>query len=425
MRVAHRVWTSAALLALLQGCGTCASEPEVAHPAEESAAPEEPPAATEALALPDLDDDEPPAGAAQEPFPSATPPERGCVEAAPRVVVWPSAGAAAAAAWGDSFLVAGHVAADKGGEELFIVRVAPGGTPVPLGRTGVAGAAGRRLAAPALLVAGGDAWVAHVDGDGALGVAKLSPDRPGAPLHFVSVAGRADHRFSPSLARAGDALLLAWVDGSGKPMRVRVARLDLRGRVLSTHDVTLAGMGGTAPIFVAGATPPVLVFVDARAGISPLVRVSFAADGTPGESKVVRSVGQVPEPPAVAAAQGPAGPMVSYTAIGTAATTAVGLMHLDTPERAPVALVPGEAYGTLGVAAAALPQAAVFVSETATPSRGLRVHRVDGEGLGEPLLLEPTGEMNEHPAAAAGRGGTVAITLSTGAAVEVIFLRCS
>jgi hypothetical protein len=127
----------------------------------------------------------------------------------------------------------------------------------------------------------------------------------------------------------------------------------------------------------------------------------------------------------VAAAQGPAGPLASYTAIGTAATTAVGLMYLDTPERAPVALVPGEAYGTLGVTAAALPQAALFVSETATPARGLRVHRVDGEGLGEPLVLVPTGEMNEHPAAAAGPDGTVAITVSTGAAMEVIFLRCS
>jgi hypothetical protein len=364
-----------------------------------------------------------------------------CAEVAPRATVWPRPGPAAVAPAGAGFLVAGYAPDGAGGEEVFVARVGAGASAQPVSRHAMDRASAKRVAAPGLWVDGRHAWLARVDGAGALGLARFAHGQAGAPLRFEVVAEGVDPRFAPALAPAGDGVVVAWVDGRGTPMRVRVARVDLRGEVRATHDVTLEAMGGTAPAFVVGASPPVLAFVDARAGMSPLVRVPFDGDGTPGSGRVALTVGQVPEPPALAAARAPHGEVVAYTAIGTGATTAVGMVRLDAPAEgprsAPIPLVKGTGYGTLGVAAAALPTSVLFASEAPRastsegkkadpPPRHLQLHLADGQGATPAMVLHTPGASTKHPALALGHDRrTVALAHTTDAAVKVAFLRCT
>ncbi|MFW6023729.1 MAG: hypothetical protein ACOC9O_03190, partial [Myxococcota bacterium] len=357
-------------------------------------------------------------------------PEGGCAEVGDRAVVWPRPGAVAVGVHRSGFVVAGHApGTDEGEEEVFVARVAPQGRPAPLSRATVAPPSdAEHRAAPGLLVDGTRAWVASVDGKGALGVARLDLDRPGAPLRFNPVAEGADTRFAPSLVRIGDGVSIAWVDGQGTPMRVQVTRVDLRGKATSTHEVTLEAMGAAAPVFVDGASSPVLVFIDPRAGMSPIVRVPMGSDGVPRAGRVALSVGQATEPPHLAAAATPQGVAVAYTAIGSGATTAVGLVQLGAPSRAPTPLVEGTGYGALSVAATALPSAALFVAEAPTArdrqaSRRLHVRRVDAAGAGPALALESSTTAT-RPAVARRSDGTVVVAFATEDDVRAAFVRC-
>lgn len=354
----------------------------------------------------------------------------GCAEVGDRAVVWPRPGPVAVGVHGSGFVVAGYArGSDEGQEEVFVARVAPEGRASPLSRAKVAPPLrAERRAGPGLLVDGTRAWIASVDGKGVLGVARLDLNRPGASMRSDPVAEGADARFAPSLVRIGDVVSIAWVDGQGTPMRVKVTRVDLGGKVRSTHEVTLEAMGAAAPVFVDGASPPVLVFIDPRAGMSPLVRVPMGSDGVPRTGRVALSVGQAPEPPDVAAAVTPQGVAVAYTAIGSGATTAVGLVRLESPTQAPTPLVRGTGYGDLSVAAAALPQAALFVAEAPTARerrapRRLHVRRVDAAGAGPALTLESS-TTAVHPSVARRSDGTIAVAFATEENVRVAFLRC-
>ncbi|MFW6051910.1 MAG: hypothetical protein ACODAU_12090 [Myxococcota bacterium] len=342
--------------------------------------------------------------------------------------VWPDAGPPAVVAHGGGFIVAAYAPEDEG-ETLFVARVAAGEGAVPIARTAVEPPLrGTRWAGPGLLSVDGRVWVARVDGAGHLGVAWVEPGRPGTPLRFDEVGKGADARFRPALARFSDAMALAWVDGTGTPMRAKVTRLSPSGRRLATHDVTLESMGGAAPVFAAGSDPPVLVLLDPRSGMSPVVRVPMKADGSPRTGEVVLTVGQAASPPDLAAAAHPEGIAVGYTAVGSGATTAVGLVELQAPTRAATALVKGTGYGRLAVAATTLEGGSLFVAEAPTARgrdapRTLHVRVVrDGEP-GPPLEVGAGHATAVHPAVAR-IGNTVAVAYATRDDVRVAFLRC-
>ena len=83
---------------------------------------------------------------------------------------------------------------------------------------------------------------------------------------------------------------------------------------------------------------------------------------------------------------------MGFTALGSAATSAVGLLRIE-PGTGPVqALVRGTGYGRLQVDAAAGPRALVFAADAprqkgARDEREVRVRQVDDRGMGPQLVL--------------------------------------
>jgi hypothetical protein len=223
--------------------------------------------------------------------------------------------------------------------------------------------------------------------------------------------------------------VVAWAQAKNEGMRVRLVRLKLDGSLASRHDVTLESMGATAPVFVAGAGEPILLFLDARKGVSPLLRLALREDGTPTEAEVVRPVRNAYEPPDLAAAAAePA--RIGYTAVGSAATTAVGLLPLDGSGASPVALVPGEGYGRLGVAGASLGGAALFAAsaprgQDPESDREIHVRRVDGEGPGPATVLRGPGGRAREPSLATGAGGKAAVTFEADGGIYLVRLECT
>jgi hypothetical protein len=167
--------------------------------------------------------------------------------------------------------------------------------------------------------------------------------------------------------------------------------------------------------------------------MSPLLHVTFDAQGEPGPARVARTVGQVPEPPRVASARAGDEAWVAYTAVGAAATAAVGLVPLGRAEASPVPLVKGTGYGALAVGAAVTRAGAVFVTEAPLPKEGeaaeakrqLEVRFVDAGGhLGVPWVLDDTTSTRGEPAVAALPGGTVAVAERSAGGVRVHLGRC-
>jgi hypothetical protein len=223
---------------------------------------------------------------------------------------------------------------------------------------------------------------------------------------------------------------VAWTDGTGTPMRVRMARADRSGTLLGTDDLTMTGMGGAAPVFAAGGETPTLYFVDPRAGVSPIVRTALSPDGSPLPTEVARPVGTVTVPPQLAVGVDGAGnAYAGYTAIGNVATTAVGLMPLFGDVAGPTALVPGTGYGTLDVAAVAGPTAVVFAAdapkgEARDAPREVHVRVVRDSTAGERLVLAaPDGTAN-RVALSRRRDGVIAAVFSAADGVYVAWLRC-
>ncbi len=362
----------------------------------------------------------------------AATPERGCVALtrAP-LPVWPRPGPATVVAQGQSFVLAGYAPGEGGGEEVFLVRVSPEAAPRPLRTLALdPPSSGGRLAAPGLAPAGAHhVTLAVVDGRGRVRVTDVATDDLRAELPLHPVGAGADPRFAPAVAARERHRLVAWTDGSGTPMRVKLAVVALDGTVSATHDVTPPAMGASAPSFAAGVSPPELYFFDARAGVSPIVRVAVGADGEPAAPAVARSVGTVGTPPRVAVARSGSGLWAGFTVIGNAATTAVGFLRLDEGDAPPAALVPGTGYGRLHVDAAAAPRAALFAADApkdAPPEspREVHVRLVDAQGAGPALTLEGPDGTAAHASIARRADGLVAVALTSGAGVHVAWLRC-
>jgi hypothetical protein len=400
---------------------------------------------------------------------AAAAPPHGCVVTTRAPLrVFPRGGPASIVAAGDAFVVAGYArATDGSGEDVFVVRAARNAPPVPLATVRLpAGATRARPGPPGLgALDPSRVLVAASDGDGALLATTLSTSRPGVPPAWRELGRAADPRFPPAVAPTAAGAVVAYTDGSATPMRVKVVRLRPDGAPAGTSDPTPEAMGGSAPQIVSIGGTPTLFFVDARGGLSPVVRVPLGPDGAPRAAVIERPLSQLATPGRIAVAQVGGRTRVAYTAVGRAATSAIGLVTLgDTA--APEALVPGAGYGALTVAAASAVGAAVFVAtrpvvgepasgeaspggasaagggeaggspgagEGGTPAsptsalfRGeVIVRLLDDAGLGPELRVTREGERASHAAIARTAAGDVGVVVTTAEGVSLHLLRCS
>jgi hypothetical protein len=374
-----------------------------------------------------------------QPLGEQQPPKGGCVVLDPGRRVWPAPGPVAISGLSRGFAVAGYArkAATPAApaappqelrEQLFLVSVPTEGRPEPIASFDVKPPmTTERLAAPGLTArTDNDVVLAYTDGAGVL---RARPMRLGRAGHGASleIAKGVDTRFAPALTATQDRTLLAYALGS-TPMRTLLVALGTDGRVLDQRDLTPAAMGATAPSFVAGSTPPSLVMLDARDGASPLLRVDLAADGTAAPAQVVTAVSMVTSPPMLAAASSSIGSYAAYTGIGSAATTAVGLLPIAPIAGSAEALVPGTAYARLHVSAATAPRAVLFAASAPTaegkdPPLELRVHVVGLSGAG-PAAVVRAAAGARMPAIARDEQGHVGVAFTTPGGAFVAILRC-
>jgi hypothetical protein len=332
-----------------------------------------PPAARDAAPPPEAT---PAASAPQVALPS--PPARGCALALDQALPFGGERALVVATEGGVLLVA--VESDR--KKLSVWRGRPGALraagELPL-EAGVTRATLERL--------GGEAWLGWVDERGRLFLAKIAAAGFEAPR---LLAEGVDRRFAPALAQVADTRLVAFTRTLDETMHTYVARV--RGGSVALEDVAPQGHGASAATFVRGFEPPVLVFLDAHAGVSPLLEVRFDEAGAAQPAVVRTPVSQPYAPTLLAAvALNDDDVQVAFTAIGNAAATAVGRVPLRRPE-APVALVPSKGYGELSFSAAQGEGFAVFALEAhEQPSkdaeRELRVQWLDARAEGTPLTL--------------------------------------
>lgn len=182
-----------------------------------------------------------------------------------------------------------------------------------------------------------------------------------------TLANGLDRRFAPALARLGARLLYAYTGTVDEVMHTLL--VERHGEQADApRDLTPLGHGAGAPAFVLGASVPILVALDARGGVSPLLEWTFDQAGAPSEARVRTPVSQPYAPPLLAAVQRADGEVeVAYTAIGRVAMTAVGRVPLRRASE-PSALLPSRGYGELAFSAARGRRIALFALESPSTS---------------------------------------------------------
>jgi hypothetical protein len=365
----------------------------------------------------------------------AAAPPHGCVaitRAPTRVLA--EGGPASLVSTRSGFVVAGYVSAPAG-ESVSVVRLSPSSptTPVatlPLG----AASASPRLVPPAMATLDdGRVMIAATDVRGEVRAGVLGVSASSMRPALASLGRGADLRFSPAIAPLrGGAAAIAWTDGSGTPMRVRMAVVRFDGRVTATHDLTPESLGASAPVATRVADVPEFVFLDARGGLSPVVRVALDEEGAPRPPTIERPLSTVSEPARLAAGNLGARRLVAYTAIGRAATSAIGVVELG-GTAPPVPLVPGEGYGPLHLAAVSAPAAVVFgvtrpragIAPTERFHASAEVRLVDDAGPGPALAIGAPDEPVSHLALARAEDGTLGVAVTSASGVSVSWLRCA
>lgn len=194
----------------------------------------------------------------------------------------------------------------------------------------------------------------------ALSAGRISPPR--------ELATGVDRRFAPAVARAGDRLHFAYTKTVDEAMHTWwISRQG--SQLTSARDLTPKGHGAAAATFVLGAAQPTLVFIDAHAGISPLLELGFDARGQPGEVVVRTPVSQPYAPPLLSAVRWQDGQVeVMFSLVGRMAMTAVARVPLHKAAD-PTALSPSRGYGELAFAAARSRRRALFALEVPTASK--------------------------------------------------------
>lgn len=357
-------------------------------PSSEVPPPSSAPAVTDLVGL----DDPPPVSddvVAAGPLSDRVAPPHGCALATDAAQpVLEGASSADVLAANGAFLVAAYVSG--GPDVVALARIAPGDAPTPLGRVPLEGSLDpERRTAPPVLAVVGDAvlGLAAYDASGGVQLVRFEAGTPAPSFGTVEVlASGADTRYPPALGRVDAGTLVAWTQASGTTAHVHVALVDAAGAISATHDVTPEAGSAAAPTFDAGGT---LYFVDARAGISVVHRVTFGSDGAPAPATVAQPINLAAEPPSFAVVATNLG----YAAVGNAATRAVGLVTLGSEDRARP-LVPGLGYGSpLTLDGAPLGAAALFVTEAPSAADASAPHEVrarvvasDG-ALGDALVI--------------------------------------
>lgn len=356
------------------------------------------------------------------PDPSPMPEDGSCRIEGDPILVWPRPASSDVAFARDRTIVAGW-SEDGGRQTLFARRIGANGVIETFFERALSISPG--TATPSLHVDGDRLSLAYVAGGGTLHLATFDLRAPSPRAEIHELATAVDRRFPIALAQIHDHRLVAFTAAEAS-MRVKVLRLDGRGKITGRFDVTPEGMGATAPVFVDGASPPRLVSADARAGVSPLLVTAFEADGTPRETRVERPLGGLLEPPRLAAARTGERMHLAYSALGMAATSAIGLVRLDDPTP-PIALVRGEGYGPITVHAASFGNATLVAMEaprgtTKDSPREVRIVRLGDDGPGPALSLP---EPARHPRIATRLDGSAALVVRTERETTLIRLRCA
>lgn len=367
----------------------------------------------------------------------ATAPPHGCIAVTRAPLrIWSRGGPADVVALPTGFVVAGYAPGEQGGEEVFVVRVPTGHAPTPFTRftIEVPAAAGLRDGPPGLADRSmAQVLLALTDGHGAVLTAALPIASTGARPTLTTIADGADLRFAPAVVVAHGVAGVAFTDGRSTPMRVRLATLRDDLGASSVRDLTPAAMGASAPVAFAGADTPSLLFLDAHGGLSPILRVALGDDGAPAPATVERPLSTVSQPAHIAVAAVGGSTWVAYTAVGRAATSAVGLVRLGS-EAPPVALVPGTGYGRLHVDAVNAGRTAVFAADrpvagaatTDAIKTDVVVRVLDEAGLGPPLVVaELSSQRAGSPALARAADGTIAVAFTGPSGVYLSLIRCA
>lgn len=272
--------------------------------------------------------------------------------------------------------------------------------------------------------------VVFVDDKGALAHLRYEAEQFGAPR---ALAQEVDRRFDPALARAGAQLLVAFTRTVDQTMHTFVLRAAEPSAAL---DVTPPGHGAAAPSFVLGAEPPILVMIDARGGVSPLLELPFDGGGKPGAVIVRTPVSQPYAPPALSAVAVPGGELeVAFTAIGKLAATAIGRVPLRRAV-APTALHPSRGYGQLALSSARGVRAVVHALEvpsaasldarepSADAAHQIELKWIDAQGEGEGLTLPVSPDSARQPSIVALRRGVFALAFTRGKRAHTLLLEC-
>lgn len=359
-------------------------------------------------------------------------PARGCaLQGEPRRL-WSAPGIANVAAIGGGFVIAGYVQSPKLGESerLFVVYWPANGLPEPVATLRVEPPHPvARLAPPGLAAEpSAGATLAFTDGAGVLFMQRLQVGSAHGAGAKTELARGVDTRFAPAVTYTKRGPLIAYTLGT-TPMRSVLARIGARGELLGSHEITPPAMGAAAPAFVQGASPPQLITADARNGMSPIARTPLSEDGKPQPGQDVVPVGMMSQPAQLTAARASFGSFAAYTGLGSAATSAVGLVQLGPKSGAPTALVKGTAYGPLHVAAAASNNALLFAADAPlsagkAPMHDIVLVRVDERGAGPALHIAAPGGDATQVALARSDDGRVLVVFTGKDAVYAATARC-
>lgn len=346
-------------------------------------------------------------------------PARGCELTAPRKLfdgdAWVDVEASS-----EGFVVAG-VSRTSSGEHVIVVLLPPDGPPRPLVHLALSqGAAeGHRRAAPTLAIHGSQAGLALVDGRRQLLVARFDV-RDVRTLLFQTVAAEASLRFQPAIAIHGPGFLSAWTQERSDGRRVFVRRIGTNGPAGAPRDLTPAGGGASSPTFVAGASPPRLIFLDPREATSMTYLAEASADGL-GAPETARSISLITDPPVLAAAALGQADWLVYAGIGSVATTAIGLISME-GRGPPAPVVAGTGYGVLFADIAPLEEGGIIVADAPQGSspdapREVHVRTLDARGELDPALIlrGPHETGSRARVAAAGRRLAIAFVEEDGA----------
>lgn len=345
--------------------------------------------------------------------------------------VWPVPGQLAITAAGGEFVIAGYVPGKRGGEQVFVVRVGEQGLPKPLRTFKIDPPHPTpRKAGPGLAARDGNqVSLAVTDGTGALSITDVPLSSAGAASRLRAIASGVDTRFAPAIDHVDAGTLVAYTLGT-TPMQTHVALVPADDKPPKTTNVTPSHVGAAAPAFVVGAYPPKLYVIDARDGMSPLLEVSISAQGVPRVAEIVTPVGMVASPTKLAVARTTFGTALAYVGIGSALTSAVGLIDVAPKPGSPIALVKGTAYGPLSVAAANGPDALYFAADAPrepgakAPKRELHVVRVAAGGLQERTVIQGPGGDAYGVAMARNGAGTVAVAFDAADGAYIARLHC-